>query len=238
MDSALEQLTLRAEDEHWWYRGRLRVVMDAVDRALRSSSSPRILDAGCGGGATLAALAARGHVVGLEPSAVSREKARGRGVGEVVDGTIEALPFEDSSFDLALVLDVIEHLRDDAGALRELRRVVVSGGALIVTVPAHPRLWSRHDELNHHFRRYTRATLAAAASASGWNVTRMSHFVTAALPAAVVARRFGPEGHGLYQPPNPVDRTLRSSIEAEAALIRRGRSLPAGLSLVAELRAG
>lgn len=233
MDPALEQDALEAEDRHWWYRGRLGIVMDAARRRTPVGGSPRILDAGCGGGATLVELAGLGAATGLEPLPASREKARSRGVAEVVDGRLEALPFPDGSFDLMLVLDVLEHLDDAPAALRELHRVVAPGGAGVITVPAHPRLWSDHDERNHHRRRYTRMSLAETARSGGWRVARLTHFTTALLPLAMLART---RGHGGFDiPPPPINRTLKATIQAEAALIRRGTTLPVGLSLLAEL---
>jgi SAM-dependent methyltransferase len=235
VDAGLEQRTLDAEDDHWWYQGRLRVVTDAVARCLEGVAAPRILDIGCGGGATLSELAKRGAVTGVEPSAPSRTKAEGRGVATVMATGVEALPFEDGAFDLALLLDVIEHLDDDVGALTAARRVVARGGGLVVTVPAHPRLWSRHDERNHHRRRYTRQGLVAQATAAGWRTVRATHFMTGLLPVAALARRIG-RGDGLDVPVAPLNALLCSTIRAEAALIRRGASLPFGLSLLAELR--
>jgi SAM-dependent methyltransferase len=145
------------------------------------------------------------------------------------------LPFADDEFDLATALDVLEHLDDDGAALAELRRVVRPGGALVVTVPAHPRLWSRHDELNHHRRRYTRSSLRAPAVAGGWEVARLTHFNTLLLPVAAVLRRFD-RGDGLEIPPAPLNRALEVPLRLERAAIGAGISLPAGLSLLAELR--
>lgn len=236
MDEGLERRTLAAEDSHWWYRGRLRVVRDAVERSLGGLREARLLDAGCGGGATLVELADLGTAVGLEPSPISRAKALARGAAQIIDGSLEALPFGDGAFDLALVLDVLEHLPERSRALAELHRVVRPGGALVVTVPAHPRLWSRHDELNHHCRRYTGEALRAQAQGDGWEVLRTSHFMSALLPAAVLARRLGRGADGLETPPAPVNRALEATIKGEAALIRRGARLPVGLSLLGELR--
>ncbi len=235
MDPELERRTLAAEDGHWWYRGRRAIVLEAARRSLGVDPRPRILDAGCGGGAVLAELARLGTAVGLEPSATSRERALARGGGEVLDGGLEALPFADDEFDLALTLDVLEHLDDDRAALAELRRVVRPGGALVVTVPAHPRLWSRHDELNHHRRRYTRASLRAAATGGGWAVARLTHFNSLLLPAAALARRFD-RGDGLEIPPAPLNRALELPLGLERRAIAAGLSLPFGLSLLAELR--
>jgi SAM-dependent methyltransferase len=234
VDAELERRTLAAEDGHWWYRGRRAIVLDAARRSLRTSATPRILDAGCGGGAVLAELAGLGTAVGLEPSPTSRERALARRAGEVVDGDLARLPFADDEFDLATTLDVLEHLDDDRAALAELRRVVRPGGVLVVTVPAHPRLWSRHDEANHHRRRYTRASLRAAALDGGWRVDRLTHFNTVLLPAAAVLRRFD-RGDGLEIPAAPLNRALELPFELERRAIGAGVSFPFGLSLLAEL---
>ena len=106
-------------------------------------------------------LAALGPVTGLEPFPEAAAAARARGIGEVVEGYMESLPFEDSSFDFATSLDVIEHLDDDVAGLRELRRVVRPGGSVVVTVPAYPGLFGPHDVANEHRRRYLRRTLVA-----------------------------------------------------------------------------
>jgi SAM-dependent methyltransferase len=236
MDAELERRTLAAEDGHWWYRGRRAIVIDAVRRSLVGGAArPRILDAGCGGGALLAELAGLGMAVGLEPSPASRERALARGVAEVVDGDLAGLPFGDGEFDLATALDVLEHLDDDRGALAELRRVTRPGGGLVVTVPAHPRLWSSHDELNHHRRRYTRGTLRSAAAGGGWEVGRVTHFNALLLPVAAVARRFD-RGDGLEIPPAPLNRALEFPLALERRAIAAGVSFPLGLSLLAELR--
>ena len=96
--------------------------------------------------------------------------ARGRGDGEVRIGRLEELPWDGATFDLITCLDVIEHTPDDRLTLRELRRVCKPGGWLLVTVPAYQALWSLHDEANHHYRRYARGTLRAAALEAGWSV--------------------------------------------------------------------
>jgi SAM-dependent methyltransferase len=234
MEADLEQRTLAAEDRHWWYRGRRAIVLDAAKR-VQGDGRPRILDAGCGGGGVMAELAQLGEVVGLEPSPVSRAQALARGAGQVLDGSLEGLPFDDAAFDLALTLDVLEHLDDDRGGLGELRRVVRPGGFLIVTVPAHPRLWSRHDDINHHRRRYTRPTLRSAAEESGWEVVRLSHFNSVLLPVALLARVID-RGDGLSIPPAPINGALEAVLQMERFAIRGGLSLPAGLSLLAVLR--
>jgi len=246
MDVGYESDTIAVEDRHWWYRGRRRIVLDTV-AGLALPPGAAILDAGCGSGRNLAELARFGRPVGLEPSARGAELARARGVGEVVQAGIDAMPFADASFDLITCLDVLEHIEDDRGALRELLRVARPGARLLVTVPAYPRLWSSHDELNLHCRRYTRADLLARASEAGWLPRRTTHFNALLLPLAAAWRlgdrlraRDAPPTSELVRTPDALDWLLEQPLRAEAALLRSGRRIPAGLSLVGvfESRAG
>jgi len=243
MDPRYERQTIAIEDRHWWYRGRRRIVHDAV-AALALPGDSRILDAGCGSGRNLELLSCFGKVTGLEPSGASLQVARRRGVGEVVEGSIEAIPLEDDSFELATTLDVIEHV-DDHAALVELRRVVRRGGFLLVTVPAYPLLWGPHDEANHHRRRYTGASLVQAATATGWRPLRTTHFNCLLLPGAAAvrllarSRRVAAVGTSDFDTtPAWLNGLLERPLRAEAALLRTGRRLPVGLSLMALLRRG
>jgi ubiquinone/menaquinone biosynthesis C-methylase UbiE len=142
-------------------------VLERAIADLRLPAGARILDAGCGSGRNMVELARHGSVTGIDLSDTSVCLARDRAAGEVVEGSVLDLPFEEDRFDLVVSLDVIEHLEDDLGALRELRRVAAPGGSLLVTVPAYQWLWSGHDEINHHHRRYTRCSLQRVAEQAG-----------------------------------------------------------------------
>ena len=156
----------------------LEAVLDGLGPlrpAAGGGSQPRILDAGCGSGRNMVQLARRGAVTGIEPASQSLEVARARALGPVVPGSLdEPLPFDDDVFDLAVALDVLEHVADDGAALRELARVVAPGGRLLVTVPQYAWLWGEHDVLAHHHRRYTRSVLLAAGRGGGVRAPRRS----------------------------------------------------------------
>ena len=242
MDRDYELQTHQAEDQHWWYRGR-RTVLEVVIDELGLPASPRILDAGCGSGRNMVELARRGPVTGIELSETSVTLARERHAGEVVAGSVLEMPFSDDSFDLAVSLDVIEHLEDDLGALRELRRTVAPGGALLVTVPAYQWLWSGHDEINHHHRRYTRRSLQRVAEQAGWRQVRTTYFNSLLLPVAIVLRvldrintKTTESSLDLWVPPEPLNWVLERPLALEAAAIKRGGRIPAGLSLLAVFR--
>ena len=132
----------------------------------------RILDAGCGSGRNMIELRPPRHGHRRGAVATSASLAQDRNAGQVLTCSVLDMPFAEDSFDLAVSLDVIEHLDDDLAALRELRRVVAPGGALLVTVPAYQWLWSGHDEINHHHRRYTRRSLHDVAEQAGWRQVR------------------------------------------------------------------
>jgi SAM-dependent methyltransferase len=242
MDRDYELQTHQAEDRHWWYRGR-RSVLDRVIADLRLPARAEILDAGCGSGRNMIDLARHGAVTGVELSQTSVELARKREAGEVIEGSVLEMPFAAGHFDLAASLDVIEHLEDDLAALRELRRVVKPGGTLLVTVPAYQWLWSGHDVVNHHYRRYTRRTLQRVGEQAGWQQARTTYFNSLLLPAAILLRvldRFNRKttesSLDLWVPPAPLNWLLERPLALEAAMIGRGGRIPAGLSLLAVFR--
>jgi SAM-dependent methyltransferase len=242
MDRDYELQTHRAEDRHWWYRGR-RTVIERVVCSLGLPAQARILDAGCGSGRNMVEFARHGVVTGVELSSTSVALARERGCGQVIEGSVLEMPFADASFDLAASLDVIEHLEDDLAALRELRRTVARGGALLVTVPAYQWLWSGHDVVNHHHRRYTRSSLQRVAEQAGWRQVRTTYFNSLLLPVAILLRVLDrvsskptESSLDLWVPPEPVNRLLEVPLKLEAGAIGRGGRIPAGLSLLAVFR--
>jgi SAM-dependent methyltransferase len=228
---------LAGDESHWWYRGRRRVLHAELDR-VGLPPDARILDAGCGSGRMLDELRARGDVIGVDADAdaVSTTRRRGHAARRCA---VEHMPFADASFDLVTCLDVIEHTPDDRRTLRELRRVTRPGGTLVVTVPAYQALWSAHDVVNGHYRRYRMPELRAAAQEAGWHHLRDSYFNALLLgPAAVVRvtrRRAGADAgrSELGLTPCWLNGLLEWPLRIEAMLLRGGARLPFGLSLVA-----
>jgi SAM-dependent methyltransferase len=227
------------EDEHWWFKGR-RAVIWSLLRPLEASGALRVLDAGCGTGRNLIEFRRLGPVSGVDTSPEALAFCRERGIEDVRPGSLEALPFEDGSFDLILATDVIEHLRDDAAALLELRRVSDPAAHLLLTVPAYRWLWSEHDDAHHHFRRYTLRELRRRAQAAGWRPVGWSYFNTTLLPAVAAVRlasrlrtnRTAEAPRSDVKPtPAPINRLLEAPLRLEARLIAQGAHLPAGVSI-------
>lgn len=225
------------EDTHWWFKGRRAVIRALIGRAV-TAGDLRVLDAGCGTGRNMLEFGGLGTLHGVDASPDAIEFCRRRGVLAVRQGEIESLPFDDASFDLILVTDVIEHLRDDRAALSELHRVAVPDGRLLATVPAYKWLWSQHDVTHHHFRRYTLRVLRERLLATGWEPVAWSYFNSVLLPPITAVRLLGRRRRArdgelpdLKLTPRMLNRLLEQPMRLEAALIGRGVRLPAGVSI-------
>ena len=219
---------------HWWWRAREEVVVAEVERILGSGERSRaaILDVGCGDGLIFPRLAPLGDVEGVEPD---RRLVTGQ-----ADGPIHVMPFESfdpgRSYDVILMLDVLEHLPDPAGALRRCHSLMATGGRLLLTVPAFEALWTAHDEMNHHFTRYRRATLRPLVEEAGLRLVGSRYFFHWLFPAKLLVRageRMGRRNAGPPEvPPAPVNRLLRRLCRLEERLLGPLR-FPFGSSLLA-----
>lgn len=232
MDSELYDRFFDTEDRHWWFVGRRRLVTNLMKRV---HVRGRILDLGCGTGGVLQHLGVFGDAIGLDPAPEAAKYCGRRNVPMVVGSGMD-LPFADASFDAVLALDVIEHVPDDVALLREAQRILRPGGVLVVTVPALPWLWSAHDDVNHHYRRYTLDTLRQSLQHGGFRPRRISYYNAILLPLAI-ARKFvnrvgGSDEHHLEDLPGPLNATLRGILWAEGRVLSR-RELPLGASLIA-----
>ncbi len=158
MDKQYYQEYYRLEREHWWFRARGEILMDHLRPFCRSSA--RILNVGAATGRTSELLGQFGAVDSLEFDPDCCRFTRDQVGIPVEQGSILSLPFADNSFDLVCAFDVLEHVEDDRLGARELERVCKPGGLVCITVPAFMFLWTRHDEVNHHMRRYTKRQVA------------------------------------------------------------------------------
>jgi SAM-dependent methyltransferase len=168
------------EREHWWFRGRRRVYLGLIERHCAGAPIERALDLGAGVGGFLPGLAQLARRVCPADSDPGSLAACGRrelpeNVAAPVHSSCEALPFEDGSFDLVCLFDVLEHLDDDLTCLREVHRVLRPGGRLFASVPAYPCLYAGNDRLANHKRRYTRRSLARALEQAGLGIERNTH---------------------------------------------------------------
>lgn len=230
------------EDRHWWFVVRRKIVIDEILRRL-STSTPCVLEVGCGAGGLLRALGGllpgATALHGVEPNEAAVRNAMALGC-DVSSGTFERLPQPDSSVDLLIALDVLEHCEDDMAAGCEAFRVLRPGGFFVLTVPALMSLWGPHDEINAHYRRYTRRSLQAALAQAGLELDRITYFNTLLLPVGYLTRAFARltgsrAATGVDLPPAALNAALRGVFSVERPWLRR-RGLPVGMSLLAVAR--
>ena len=239
MDRAVFDRMAAQEELHWWFAARREIIRSAIERLVQLHPSARILEAGCGTGGNLEMLAGFGQVRAFELDAEARKVAASKSGLAVAEGALpDAVPFEAERFDLIGLFDVLEHVEADEAALRTLRGRLAPGGRILLTVPAFPWLWSRHDERHHHFRRYTRRSLARAGQRAGLRVEHTFYFNTLLFPVAVGQRALKAllrlENADDTLPPPALNAAMRSVFAAERHLVGR-LAPPLGLSLCAVL---
>lgn len=236
MDPKAYDQMAQVEDVHWWFVARRRV-LGPILQGLNLPPQAQILEAGCGSGGNLAMLAAFGSVCAMELSDSARQKAQARGIGVVQEGKLpQGIPFQGQRFDLIALLDVLEHLDEDVEALKALGSRLAPNGRLLLTVPANPWLWSRHDTLNHHKRRYTKRGLEKVLTTAGFQIHNISYFNTLLFPLIAGIRLLQKalkvkDSDDLTMPSSLVNRTLGTIFAWERFLVNR-IPMPFGVSLV------
>ncbi len=212
----------REEECHWWYVGMRAIVFSLLPQAALPKN-PRVLDAGCGTGFTMAWL--RRHygarVTGIDCHPAGLGFCRRRGEQSLVLGDVAALPFIHDSFDLVVSFDVLSEVRDAASrtsALAEYRRLLKSGGKLLVRVPAHEWLRTSHDTGVSTNHRYGVAELRAAVKAAGFRAERCTFANSFLFPLAVIWRIS--KKAGLAPPGSDVRPTTRGAYWLNGLLLR------------------
>jgi SAM-dependent methyltransferase len=240
----LVELVASVESRHFWFTARNDVILTTMRSAIGPFAGLRALDVGCGTGFVLAALEGAGlDAYGIDMHHAALARARTRVRGPLFRSNAAVLPFF-PDFDIVTLFDVIEHVDDDVGVLRQAHGALAPGGHVVVTVPANPKLWTSYDEVIGHKRRYDRDALAQALVKSRFEVRYLAYFNCLPLLAQIAQRWMASAaGNGqkaagsrveivrraLKVPPEPLNTLFRLSVRAEAPLRRlpwmRGGSL-------------
>lgn len=182
MDPALFEHLARIQKVHFWHRGRARFVLSAVRREIAGREPVRAVDLGGGCGGFIRYL--RDHAPeSFEELALADSGRQGLDLAANVVGPkvqryhVDLMDLRWSDrWDAAFLLDVIEHLPDDVGALKQVRAALKPGGRLFVTVPAFNSLWSTYDDRWGHVRRYRKPDFVKVARAAGFRLRRARYF--------------------------------------------------------------
>jgi 2-polyprenyl-3-methyl-5-hydroxy-6-metoxy-1,4-benzoquinol methylase len=237
MERVVYETMAELDQRHWWYRARREVIAALIRRVVQPPANASILEIGCGTGHNLAMLGQFGEVDALELDEEARaiaEQRLGRSVMSAPLPEIEGVA--DRHYDLVGAFDVIEHIDHDRAALASIAAKIRPGGKLVMTVPAHQWMWSAHDVVNHHKRRYSKKALKALIQGSPLRLDRVGYFNSLLFPVAVAERTAskvrGKDEADLTLPPAPLNAALERTFAAERHLIGRV-PLPPGLSLFA-----
>ncbi len=221
------------ESRHWWFRSRRAFILQLLRKVPRTA---KVLDIGCSSGIMMLDLARCGfdkaNLFGIDISSQAIANAQSNGLKQTYVMDAQSVKM-DQKFDIIIASDCLEHLADDHQALANWRELLAPGGTLYVFVPAFQSLWSHHDEVNMHFRRYTRKELVAKARGAGlsistsgfWNVLL---FIPVWLYRRVSRLRENPKGD-IGQPAKWVNNALTSLLKIEHPLLRIFR-FPFGVS--------
>nr|WP_243900452.1 class I SAM-dependent methyltransferase [Hymenobacter defluvii] len=234
------------EEKHWWFAGRRSTVRQLVNE-LRIPHTSDILEIGCSAGPLQKQLAEDGYMsltgIDISETAIALAKDRGIQNVSVMDGA--NLAFPDASFDVVIASDVLEHIQDEYQAIQEWKRVLRPGGRMLIFVPAFQLLWTQHDEINHHYRRYTGRRLRDALTQAELHLERSSYwntflfFPTSAirLLQRVLPRRTKSNNYtgDLKEFPRWLNNGLTALLKVEDVLLRY-TSLPVGVSVFAIVR--
>ncbi len=242
-DPAQFEKLAELEGASFWFRGRNSSILWALRRYFPRAQ--RFLEIGCGTGFVLRGLRIAFPRLDLFGSEILTE---GLGLAaqrcenvQLFQMDARSIPFA-GEFDAIGAFDVVEHIEEDIRVFRAIHRALRPRGGLLLTVPQHEWLWSTHDSLARHCRRYSRRELVSRLESAGFEILLATSFVSLLLPvllvARLLARRGSPEGDSLreYQVSSRVSWPLERVLDLERALIRAGLSLPVGASLLVVAR--
>ncbi len=230
------------EDDSFWFAHRNRciaatILNDPPDRTLPFA------DIGGGNGYVAQEISSPGfRVILIEPGSSGIAHARARGLDELVMASIVDLDVAPGAFGAIGLFDVLEHIEDDAAALRSLHSMLADGGKVYATVPAHSWLWSSVDTEAGHFRRYTRDEVHSLLTRCGFDVGLCSYYFWP-LPLPMFLLRSLPEILHLHIGNKNREQRVAAEhgksygvlellLSKEERLLRQGRRIPFGASCI------
>lgn len=189
MQEVVYHTNYKFEDTYWWFTARSEVVRHVIKKICKLENNSTILDVGCGTGGFARDMMKDGYeVIGLDTSEIALQYAEMRGIKKLYNSTLDKFNPENENIDAITILDVIEHIEDDKAVINDLANTLKSGKWLIATVPAYQWLWSKHDEIHMHYRRYKKSEFKKMFKDAGFEVKFASYYNTFLFLPAVLKR--------------------------------------------------
>jgi SAM-dependent methyltransferase len=242
METAVYDEIFRTEGIYWWFRGKRSIVRHLMEKHGPGGPDKEILDIGCGCGYTIVELRKHYHNVhGLDSHVRAIEYCRERDITVIKGDFPNDLPPDLKSYDVILMLDVLEHIDEDAQALARAQELLKPGGIIIVTVPAYMFLWAPRDTFHHHKRRYTRKGMHDLFRGLPLEKVVLGYYDFFLAPLIMVSRllsRFRNRENDtgeIHMLPGPINTLLEKIFSAERHLLG-SVPLPFGISVIALYR--
>ena len=233
------------EETHWWFISKRNIILYLIEKLLPKTNANRedcqIADLGCGCGATLKALSRKYRVFGMDSSDHAVKFCSEKGLSIQRGELPHDIPYEKNKLDAVLLLDVIEHVTNDREAVKEAFSLLKSGGILICTAPAYQWLWSMHDEMHHHKRRYSKKDFCRLFELSDAESIVCGHYNAFLFPLALLERltskflRRKRPRRTIHQFPGALNSILEKIFSLERFILQKV-PLPFGLSLIGVVR--
>lgn len=240
MNKEYIQQYVKLEKEHWWFVVRQKIILQYL-KTITKPQPIKILNIGAAGGASSKWLSTLGNVVSVETDPAFLNHLISENI-PVVNASVISMPFNNNYFDLVCAFDVIEHVEDDFAAIKEIERVCKAGGFICITVPAFNMLWSNHDVVNGHYRRYASKSLRTLTEKfSSLEYKKLQYFNSLLFIPILIARKISnnfsnnkkiPQSDfGLFKKAGLLNKILKSIFSLEIPMLRFVR-FPFGVSLI------
>lgn len=184
------------EEKHWWFQGRKAIYLSILNKVFKTYGKRKILDFGCGTGYNMLVLQRFGQVEGVDISEHSKLSCKKRGLDvrlfDICRGDNNVSELSDR-YNLITAFDVLEHIDDDLEVISKLRDMLKGGGYLLITVPAFNFLWTNHDNILHHKRRYIKKELQDKLEKNGFKVVVLSYYNLFLFPFALLRKIINPK---------------------------------------------
>lgn len=178
------------EETYFWFLSRNEILKKLIKSNTSINQGDKVIDVGCGTGGFAQVLLNEGYnVTCLDTEKLAIEYCKKRGIENIYHGDLKSyLSNHNNKFKAAFMLDVIEHIPDDQDVVNDVYKILDDNGYFIAAVPAFQWLWSKHDEIHMHYRRYNKSNFTKLFKNAGFKVEYVSYFNSFLFLPAVLKR--------------------------------------------------
>ncbi len=221
------------EKSHWWFKSRRNLILGLLKKTQHRGF---IMDIGCGTGYNLFCLQKMFRkAIGIDVSKDALLFAKTRQTMSLALADVKKIPIKYNSADVVLALDVIEHVENDDDAIKEIRSILKKNGTLVLTVPAFGFLWSKHDDILHHKRRYNKKSIDELLAKNGFKLEKISYWNFALFLPVLFYKALNLNATDIKKTNKLLNALLSLALSLDNLLIKY-INLPFGVSIVAKAK--